>query len=211
MWRRGIITASFLGAGIVGVGAYFRRARRREIEKLASILNWFEGAVVADVGAGAGRFALKAAERVGVSGHVFATDIEHKNLREIQRKAAKLGLNNVDIVQANDAESGLPPACCDSILVRGAYHHFKKPKEMAGNLYRVLRPGGILALIEFPPRWWLSLVAPVKGVAANRGGHGIPQEVAVQELTEAGFEMQSLNPTWFLDTYCIVFQKPLGA
>jgi ubiquinone/menaquinone biosynthesis C-methylase UbiE len=211
MCRRGIITVSLVAGAIVGVGTYFRRAHRREIEKLANILNWVEGAVVADVGAGAGRFALKAAQRVDSTGRVFATDIEHKNLRKIQKKATKLGLNNVAIFQASDAESGLPANCCDSILVRGAYHHFKKPKEMTGNLYHALRPGGILALIDFPPRWWLSLIAPVKEVPANRGGHGIPREVAVQELTEAGFVVQSLNPKWFLDTYCIVFQKPSGA
>jgi len=48
-------------------------------ERLTRILSWCEGAAVADVGAGTGRFTLKAAQHVGSTGHVFASDIEEKN------------------------------------------------------------------------------------------------------------------------------------
>jgi hypothetical protein len=59
-----------------------------------------------------------------------------------------------------------------------------------------------------PPRSWLTLLAPVKGVPANRGGHGIPMNVLVQEMTSAGFEVKDRISRWFLDVYCVVFRRP---
>jgi hypothetical protein len=82
---------------------------------------------------------------------------------------------------------------------------------MTADLYQAVRPGGIVAVVDFPPRHWLTLIAPVKGVPANRGGHGIPLEVLTQEMTAAGFEAHERISPWFLDIYCMVFRKPAPA
>jgi ubiquinone/menaquinone biosynthesis C-methylase UbiE len=209
MEKRVVRIAVLFGAAAATTGAYFwRRALTREAERLASILGWRNGATVADVGAGTGPFAIAAARHVGVSGQVFATDIERKKLNKLRKRAQKHGLRNIRIFQADDEHSGLPPNCCDSILLRGSYHHFSKPIAMATDLFHALRPGGVVALIEFTPRWWLSLIAPVKDVPANRGGHGIPHDVLIREFRAVGFEQQETISRWFLDAYCVVLRKP---
>lgn len=209
--RRSATVKISLLAGLIGAGslAYFwRRAIQRETERLAAILGWQPGAFVADVGAGSGTLTIAAARRVGSAGQVYATEIDSKKLHKIRKKTSKHGLGNVTVLEAEAGRSGLPSGCCDAILLRGSYHHIADPAAMTADLYRAVRPGGVVAVVDFAPRRWLTLIAPVKGVPANRGGHGIPPEVLTQEMTAAGFEAHERISPWFLDTYCMVFRKP---
>jgi len=193
-------------------GVLFACGRRniveRERERLSAILGWREGAVVADVGAGPGALAIAAARKVGNKGHVIATDVDPKNLAKARKKIARLNLRNVTVLEASQSSCGLPAGSCDAILLRGSYHHFADPEAMTADLYRALRPGGVVAVVDFPPRWWLSLMAPVKGVPATRGGHGIRRDLLIYEMVAAGFELKQTIPRWFLDVYCVVFEKP---
>jgi ubiquinone/menaquinone biosynthesis C-methylase UbiE len=201
-----------VAGGVVAAGgaAYlWRRAMRHETEKLTSILGWRTGESVADVGAGSGHLTFAAARRVGPSGQVFATEVDPRKLTRIRQKASKLGLRNVSVLEAEEGGSGLPSGCCDAILLRVSYHHFTDPAAITGDLYRAARPGGVVAVVDFPPKRWLTLIAPVKGVPANRGGHGIPANVLIHEMTAAGFEVQDSFSWGLLDVYCVVFRKPL--
>ena len=78
---------------------------------------------------------------------------------------------------------------------------------MDASLLRALKPGGELAVIDFPPRKGLSMSDPVKGVPANRGGHGIPQKILIGEMTAAGFAVEKILNDWPEDSYCVVFRK----
>ena len=71
-----------------------------------------------------------------------------------------------------------------------------------------LRPGGLLAVIEFAPRKSLSASDPVKGVPSNRGGHGIPKKILLEELIGAGFKPDKSFEDWPEDGYCMLFRKP---
>ena len=197
-------------AGAAGIAYLWRRAMNREAERLAAILGWRAGASVADVGAGTGTLAIHAARRVGAAGRVFATEIDPGKLQKIRKKASKHGLGNITVLEAESGRSGLPSGCCDAILLRGSYHHFTDPAAMTEDLYQALRPGGVVGVIDFSPRRWLTLIAPVREVPANRGGHGIPPGILMQEMTAAGFETQKTS-RWFLDIYCVVFRKPVIA
>jgi SAM-dependent methyltransferase len=175
------------------------------------MLNWRQGVSVADVGAGAGHLAIVAARLVGPSGRVFASEIDPRKLDRIRRKTRNSRLINVTVVEAKDDRSGLPPACCDGVLLRGSYHHFTNPAAITADLYRSVRPGGVAAIVDFPAKWWLSFFAPLKGVPADRGGHGIPANIVVEEMTAAGFKVEEIIPRWFFNTYCLLFRKPPAA
>jgi len=79
------------------------------------------------------------------------------------------------------------------------------------SLFQNLRPGGVLAVIDFAPRHWLFWLRRPSGVPENRGGHGIPQKILVQEMTQAGFLLDRAIDGWGYwpeASYCIVFRKP---
>ena len=175
-----------------------------EIKRLAALMDWKPGSVVADIGAGDGRYALAATRLVGASGKVFATEIDQEKLAHLRSEVTKRHLTNVIVVDSKEADTNLPPECCDAIFLRRVYHHLTKPVEFDEALVRSLKSGGQLAIIEFPPR---SGLEPVEGVPANRGGHGIPQKVVIEELTSAGLQLTKTLNDWPADDYCVLFVK----
>ncbi len=178
-----------------------------EIPRLAKILGWKAGDVIADVGAGEGQYAFAAHSYVGSKGKVYATELDPKKLAALKTEAGHRGWKNFEVLEAAEKETNLPVACCDAILLRRVYHHLTAPVEMDASLYKSLKPSGVLVVIEFPPRASLTASDPVKGVPANRGGHGIPQKILTEELTAAGFVVDKIYNDWPDDDYCVLFRK----
>jgi len=206
MNRKRLVAAVVIGAAFVGSFS-LRRANADaadEIKRLSALMEWKPGTIVADVGAGDGQYAFAAAQLVGGSGKVFATEIDRAKLAALRSEAAKRRLTNVIILESKEAETNLPAECCDAIFLRRVYHHLTKPAEFDAALLRSLKPGGRLAIIDFPPRPGLE---PVEGVPANRGGHGIPQKVVIAELTSAGLQLVKTVNDWPPDDYCVLFVK----
>jgi ubiquinone/menaquinone biosynthesis C-methylase UbiE len=175
-----------------------------EIARLAGLMGWKQGTIVADIGAGDGRYSFAAAAHVGASGRVFATEIDPAKLKELRAEIKRRNLLNVTAVESAEADTNLPEACCEAIFLRRVYHHLTKPKEFDVKLIRSLKPGGRLAIIEFPPRPGLE---PVEGVPSNRGGHGIPQEIVIEEIIAAGLQVEKIVNDWPGDSYCVLFVR----
>jgi len=175
-----------------------------EIKRLAVLMEWKPGTTVADIGAGDGTYSFAAAEHLGAAGKVYATEIDRKKLAELRAEVRKRKLQNVVVVDSKAADTNLPTGCCEAIFLRHVYHHLTKPAEFDANLVRSLKPGGRLAIIPFSPRSGLD---PVEGVPSNRGGHGIPQKLVIEELTAAGLQMEKVVDDWPDDGYCVLFGK----
>lgn len=175
-----------------------------EIKRLAALMEWKPGTIAADIGAGDGRYAFAAVAHVGAAGKVYATEIDAKKLEELRAEVVKRKLQNVVVVESKEADTNLPAACCDAIFLRRVYHHLTKPVDFDANIVRSLKPGGRLAIIDFPPRPGLD---PVEGVPANRGGHGIPQKIVIEELTAAGLQVEKVVNDWPENDYCVLFVK----
>jgi ubiquinone/menaquinone biosynthesis C-methylase UbiE len=175
-----------------------------EVKRLAELMVWRAGTVAADIGAGDGKYAFAAVERVGATGRVYATEIDAKKLAELRGEVAKRKLANVVVVESKEADTNLPTACCDAIFLRRVYHHLTKPVEFDAGLVRSLKSGGRLAIIDFAPRAGLE---PVEGVPSNRGGHGIPQKIVIEELSAAGLQVEKIVNDWPEDSYCVLFVK----
>src|SRR5712672_231923 len=58
--------------------------QRQEITRLAELTQWKEGTIVADVGAGDGTYSFVAAQKVGPSGRVYATEIDTDKLKNLR-------------------------------------------------------------------------------------------------------------------------------
>ncbi len=173
----------------------------REMSRLRNELPLKAGAVVADVGAGKGELTFALAKEVGPTGRVFSTDIDPERVRRLREAVVAGRLGNVTVVEAKSSETGLPASCCDAILLRRVYHHVTDPAGTNASLLRALRPGGVLAVIDFPPPFFLS-----------RGDSGVPAKSVIDEVTGSGFQMLRLMDDWPgrgpLGSYCVVFRKP---
>jgi ubiquinone/menaquinone biosynthesis C-methylase UbiE len=175
-----------------------------EVPKLAALMDWKAGTVVADIGAGDGSYAFASVEHVGTTGKVFATEIDAEKLKALTAEVKKRNLQNVTVVESGDAETNLPASCCDAIFLRRVYHHLTKPVEFDASLIRSLKPGGKLAIIDFPPH---PEYGKVKGVPKDREDHGIQQKILIDELTQAGFQLEKIVDDWPTMDYCVLFVK----
>jgi ubiquinone/menaquinone biosynthesis C-methylase UbiE len=176
----------------------------QEITRLAALTQWKAGTIVADVGAGDGTYSFVAAQKVGPSGRIYATEIDTEKLKNVRAEVTKRKVENIIVVEGTADDTKLPSSCCDTIFLRHVYHHLTQPQEFDRNLVRSLKPGGHLAIIDFPPS---ANLAPVEGVPKNRGGHGIPEKVVIEELTAAGLRVEKTIDDWSASDYCVLFVK----
>lgn len=174
-----------------------------EADRLAVLLDWHSGSVVAEIGAGHGQMTLAAAKDVGPTGRVYSTELDPKLLAHLEELAQTN--KNITAVKAAEAETNLPENSCDSIFMRLVYHHLTKPVEIDASLFRSLKAGGLLAVIDEEPSQGSTRV---EGVPENRGGHGVPQKILIQEITSAGFQVVKAEDAWPDKNYCVVFRKP---
>ena len=122
----------------------------------------------------------------------------------IRTRVAAAELRNVTILEARARDTGLPTSCCDAVVLRRVYHHLSDPAATNLDLLRALRPGGVLAIIDFPPMFsWLW---------PWRTGHGVAAGLVVEEVTAGGFTLVKVIEDWPgrgpLKSYCAIFRKP---
>jgi SAM-dependent methyltransferase len=177
------------------------RADGPEMQRLRHVLPLEAGKVVADIGAGKGELTVALAREVWSNGRVFSTEIDATRLERLRVMVGQGKLDNVTVLEARSHETGLPPNCCDAIVVRRVYHHLTDPKSINTSLLQALRSGGVLAVIDFPPPpFW------------GRGSLGVPAEAVVAEVASSGFELLRVFDDWPgrgpLPSYCALFRKP---
>ena len=185
-----------------------RAEAERTVPRLAEVLELQPGMTVADVGSGGGAITVVLGKWLGPSGRVFATDITESALRQTRDYAKNEGLTNVTVLEGAEAATNLPPLCCDAIFMRDVYHHITKPEDFDRSLAASLKPGGRLAVIDFPPMPG-SKVFP--GVNPNRGGHGIPPAIVVSEVSAAGFTHVKTADHWPEEKdrlFLVLFRRP---
>jgi ubiquinone/menaquinone biosynthesis C-methylase UbiE len=179
----------------------------QEVERLAAWLEVKPGTRVADVGAGDGTFALALARRVGPSGQVYATELDAERLAAIRQAATDARLSNVTVIAAAVSSTNLPDACCEALFHRFVYHHLTEPAAINADIFRALRPGGRLVIIDFEPGGIMNWIGRPE-TAARHGGHGTPKTTVMQEVTRAGFQWLRGPESWRGRTYAVLFRRP---
>ena len=185
------------------------KAAEVEVPQLVPLLELKPGMTIADVGAGFGAWTMRFSRWIGPSGRVYATDLGAPQLAALRESVKKEQLANVTVLEGAVASTNLPASCCDAILVRDAYHHFTDPDGMIRSFAASLKPGGRLAIIDFPPREKTEVPA---GVRANRGGHGVPPDVVQAEVGAVLKHVRTIQ-TWAPESqpaslYLVLFRKP---
>lgn len=184
--------------------------RRWRAEAARTVLQPFaaaSGLRVLDVASGTGdlTFAIK---RARPDAQVVGADFAEPMLELARSKAAARGLE-VDFLVADGTDLPFEDAQFDAVTIAYGLRNFADPDAGLREFRRVLRPGGRLAVLEFPPppegaigslfRFYFRRLLPQLGglVSGKRSAYAyLPEsvfaffepEVLEQRLKEAGFD-----------------------
>jgi SAM-dependent methyltransferase len=158
------------------------------------------GERVLELACGPGGTAMAAAPLVAPDGWVVASDVASEMTAIAAARAAERGLNNVDARVLDLEAIDEPDASFDVALCRDGIMLVPDPARAAGEIHRVLRPGGRASIVVWGPRErnpWLTSVFRAAGVqlGIELPPPGMPGPFSLEDrdgfgeiLAGAGFE-----------------------
>jgi len=118
----------------------------KELEALER-LGLRDGLKVLDLGCGPG-FAASELMMAFPGTQLSCLDSHPGLLREAENYIREFGYEDVEFRQAESHKTGFSSQSFDFILARFAFQHFKDPQAVINECYRLLKPGGMLAIID---------------------------------------------------------------
>lgn len=104
-----------------------------------------KGQKVLDLATGTGILGIAAAEIVGDEGKVIGVDFSSVMLAQAQQKIDKLGLQNIELIEADAEYIDFDESSFDIILCSTAIVYFKDISAALHKWYRFVKPGGFIA------------------------------------------------------------------
>lgn len=127
-------------------GGLHRLWKRRTVEQ-AGVR---KGHVILDLAGGTGDLALKFARLVGPLGHVVLADINAAMLRQGRRRMVDAGVaGNLSIAQVDAQNLPFADNTFDRITIAFGLRNVTDQDAALRSMYRVLKPGGKLLILEF--------------------------------------------------------------
>ena len=157
-----------------------RLNRLQPPDKVMNAIGVEPGMVVAEIGAGRGRYVVQLAVRVGKGGKVYAEDIDAAALRYLKKRCNRWGLENVETILGEITDPKLPDGKLDLIFVISAYHHFSDPVALLRNARAALKPDGKLAIGEWIP-------------TDERPRSGTSPEQVENQMKAAGYRLERIE------------------
>ena len=175
-------------------------------EEVMDALGIKPGSMVADVGCGAGYFTFRLAERVGPKGKVYAEDIREDRLAGIRKRAQKEGVTNIETVSGAEDDPRLPLASVDVVMIVDAFHEMRHYDAMLEAVFRALKPGGLLALID-------GAAEPGRPRDEYYERHRMPEQTEREDAERNGFRFVRERPGFTRsddkkEYYFLIFEKP---
>jgi arsenite methyltransferase len=124
------------------------------VESFAGVANHWTlgrvepGAVVLDLGCGAGTDLLIAAQMAGPAGRVIGVDMTSAMLRRARASADAMGFDDVELHEALIESLPLEDASVDIVISNGVIDLVPDKDAVLDEIDRVLRPGGRLQLAD---------------------------------------------------------------
>ena len=160
------------------------------------------GQHIADIGAGTGFYTELFAETTGPTGHVYAVDIAPNFLKRINKRSQARKLTNVTSVLGRENSITLPAGSLDKAFTCNVYHHLEYPKTSLASIYKALKPGGELIVIDFER-------IPGKSSSWVLNHMRAGEDVFSSEISGAGFQfVEKVTIPGFKENYFLRFKKP---
>jgi ubiquinone/menaquinone biosynthesis C-methylase UbiE len=115
-------------------------------------LNLTPGTVFLDLGCGQGNYSVAVADIIGSTGVVYAVDLWAEGIAELQERAAREGRVNLKALLAPAGRLPLEDRSVDVGFMATVLHDLVEvhtASDALAELARVLKPGGLLAIVEF--------------------------------------------------------------
>jgi ubiquinone/menaquinone biosynthesis C-methylase UbiE len=189
-----------------------------ELEQLLAGLPLTPAMNVLDLACGDGFYTRRISRRLGRDGAVVGVDLNRTYLAEARRRAPReRGGAAIDFVAASFDRLPFADHTFDFVWCAQSLYSLPEPVVVLGHVARVLRPGGVLAVLEndtmhqvFLP-WPASLELPLR-TAELRALEGVtnhPNKFYVGRHLPAVFAAAGLEPLGF-STHAFDRQAPLG-
>ncbi len=149
------------------------------------------GETVLELGPGPGAFTVDAARQVGSTGRLIAVDIQSGMIAQVEARVKAAGITNVETHVASAYELPLPDASVDRAYLVTVLPEIPDPVRALREVYRVLRPGGVVSMTEE----FLDPDYPRRATT-------------VAWATAAGFAVAARYGNWW--NYTLNFRKPVG-
>jgi len=111
------------------------------------------GNTLLDVGCGEGRFSVPASKMVGVEGRVYALDASEERLAVLRGTIAEQSIANIEAFLGDVTERiSVDDYSVDVCLMANVFHELVEEggiKGEMGEIRRVLKPDGVLAIVDF--------------------------------------------------------------
>jgi len=107
-----------------------------------------EGQTFLEEGFGMGTSPILAARIVGHKGVVYALDNEPFHIAILWLRVKFRGLRNIKLIFSDAKVTGLPSESVDVVFICDAFHEFGDKQGALKELYRVLKPDGVLSMWE---------------------------------------------------------------
>jgi ubiquinone/menaquinone biosynthesis C-methylase UbiE len=101
-----------------------------------------------DIGTGTGRMLEVLGPRVG---HALGIDQSREMLAVARVNLERAGLANGSVRLGDMYQLPLPDACVDAIVIHQVLHYAERPSDAIAEAARVLRPEGVLIVVDFAP------------------------------------------------------------
>lgn len=159
------------------IAAYDAAADRRDdsalgflrlaAERTIASLELEPGMRVLDVASGTGTAAVLAAREVAPSGRVVGVDLSDAMLELARDKAGRAGVDGVlEFRRADMTATGLPDESFDAVVCVFGLVLVPDMVGLARELWRMVRPGGQLAVTTWGPRLWAPMTEAWKAAVA---------------------------------------------
>jgi len=176
------------------------------------------GEIVLDMGAGAGFDCFLASTRVGPSGKVIGVDITSEMVEKARANARKCGYSNIDFRQGDLENMPVADNYVD-VVISNCFINLIPNKKMAfKEAFRVLKPGGRLAvsdvvllreLPEFVKRSSEAYIGCLAGAVMKDEYLDIIRSAGFQDVTvaaQSGFPVETLISE---TTASVITEKPI--